>query len=114
MNSQRILEAITNKVHDLILFQGLDRDAAEARAISEVAKDLKLTPTSLASSITPTATTYVDADCDAEAKRVGAEVRRILLSDLNVEITGVMAEGDFGEYTDEMLADLVKQWGFDA
>jgi hypothetical protein len=112
MNSQSILQAITDKVHDLIMFQGLDRDAAEARAISEVAKEYQLAPTSIPD--LPKATSARSRAVDSQTKIDADFVRARLLEPLGVEITGIYAEGDIADFTDEQLEQLVKDWGFGA
>jgi hypothetical protein len=111
MNSESILQAITNKVHDLILFGGLSRDEATAKAIAQVAKEYQLSPTSLPD--LPKAPARSRA-VDAQTKIDADFVRTRLLEPLNVEITGFYEEGDLADFTDEQLEALVKEWGFDA
>jgi hypothetical protein len=111
MNSQSILKAIQSKVIDYTLLGGLSRPDAEAKAVKAVAADLKLNklpklPKEATSSPKPG---HVD---DAQVKADAAYMRQVLLQPLNVEITGIYAEGDIADFTDEQLEQAVKDFGF--
>jgi hypothetical protein len=87
----------------LMLF-GWSEAEAEAKAVAKIkaaAAAAKANQEPNKPQPTPTAS-YVDS----ETKKAADEIRRILLSPLNVTID------DIGDYTDEQLAELVEQWGF--
>jgi hypothetical protein len=112
MNSQSIIAAIESKVTDYILLGGLSRDEATTKAIAQVAKEYQLSPTSIPE--LPKATPARSRAVDSQTKIDADFTRGRLLEPLGVEITGIYAEGDFADYTDEQLEALVKEWGFDA
>jgi molybdopterin-biosynthesis enzyme MoeA-like protein len=110
MNSKNILQAIQSKIDTFILLGGLSRDDATTKAIAQVAKEYQLSPTSIPElpKATPARGRVVDAQIRADA----AFMREYLTRPLGVEITGIYAEGDIADFTDEQLEQVVKDLGF--
>jgi hypothetical protein len=93
----------------LMLLGGLSEAEAERRAVAKVKADEAAKPkTQPATSTSP----KVSHPVDTEAAKDGAWFRARMLEPLNVEITGILAEGDWADYNDEQLEELVKSWGF--
>jgi hypothetical protein len=94
---------------DLTLLGGMSRADAEAKAVVEVAKELKLK--SLPKLPDATSTLPSNHHVDADAAKDGAWVRAKLLEPLNVEITGIYEEGDLAGMSDDDLRAFCEKSG---